>query len=486
MSALISAATTELKTIHQKRERIGQISDRLNAILFDADGKTPRNYTADEANEFDRISAEGAALKAEVQQWNATASRTQLANDMKLYADGPQDLRQSKVDPNPEETLRNAKNDFARGRYTLRFTDNSDGRGHENAYIAGLSILATCGGGAIRDWANGKLSGKGLRTESLSPYQGEDGNSMGGYLVFPEFERTIIILRELYGVAQRKFYKIPMGSDTLQIPRRSGGTSVYYPGENSQLTESAMAFSQLTLTAKKYAQLTRWSTELNEDAVISMADLLAGEAAYQFTKAEDTNGFVGDGTSTYGGVTGILYKLANTVAGVSASGSLFKAASGHTTVAATTLADWNAVAGGLPLYADARAEWYMHRASFYQGILPLLEAAGGNIAIYLSDGAPLRFLGYPVNVVQAMTAVASQSAGAGKVAGLPAILGDMSVTGYMGVRRGVTVRSSDQRYIEFDQIALQVTERVAINCAVGDSVDSVNNAGPMVALQLFF
>ena len=44
----------------------------------------------------------------------------------------------------------------------------------------------------------------------------------------------------------------------------------------------------------------------------------------------------------------------------------------------------------------------------------------------------------------------------------------MQMTSYMGVRRGVKVVTSDQRFIEFDQIAIQATQRVAINNVLGD------------------
>ena len=74
-----------LQEIHAKRERIGQISDRLGAILNNADG-TPRQYTADEAVEFDKLTAEGTSLKAEVQTWNVHATRQQLADDTKAAA----------------------------------------------------------------------------------------------------------------------------------------------------------------------------------------------------------------------------------------------------------------------------------------------------------------------------------------------------------------------------------------------------------------
>jgi hypothetical protein len=41
-----------------------------------------------------------------------------------------------------------------------------------------------------------------------------------------------------------------------------------------------------------------------EDAIISIADDLAEEIVYAFSLKEDQCGFIGDGTSTYGGIVG--------------------------------------------------------------------------------------------------------------------------------------------------------------------------------------
>jgi HK97 family phage major capsid protein len=500
----MAEALNQVKTLQEKRARKGEIANRCNAILWiDGDkNKGPREYNADEGNEFERLAVEHKALKAEIDADNGRLTRQQLAMDMLLDADKPENQALAhRQNPDVEAARQKDDDDFARGRYTLRHFPNKDGHGHARAYEAGLALLGRGDyGNPCRQWASRKArefrgslsryraSDGGLDIEKLAPFAGEDANAAGGYLVPPEFEATIIILRELYGVAQREFFKMPMASDTLQVPRRAGGTTVYYPGENSQLTESAMQFSQLTLTAKKYAQMTRWSTELSEDSVISIADLLAGECAYQFTKAEDLNGFNGDGTSTYGGVTGIIYKLLNTTGGLSNAASLVAAAATHTTVGTTTLADWNKIVGLLPLYADARAKWYMHKSVFFGGIVPLLEASGGgNIANLMIDGYPKMFLGAPVVFTQAMvnsaTALGSGN-GVGTVISVPALYGDMNVTGYMGMRRGVTTRTSWERYLEYDQVALQVTERVAINAAVGDSVAPATVPGPMLGLQL--
>jgi HK97 family phage major capsid protein len=433
-------------TITEQCDRLAAIKGEMEGVLNAA---KDRPLSAEEATSFDALDKEADGLV----EFSETA---RPGPTLESPPDATQSLRQ----------LRN-------GTYRLRNLPDE-----KLAYQCGISFLARCGTGAMQDWAKQKCANAGMNLESLTPYQSEDGNVSGGYLVFPQFEATLINLKEQYGVLQREAFKVPMASDTLIIPRRAGGTTVYYPGENTQLTESSMKFDQVQLFAKKYAQMTRWSTELNEDSVIAMADLLAGEMAYQFAKAEDANGFNGDGTSTYAGTVGLLTKFKSGTNGVIPTASVVTA-TGHTTLGATTLVDWNNVVGTLPLYAEGRAKWYMHKTAFFGGIVPLIEAAGGNIANYLVAGAPLKFMGYDVVFCQAMPTNSSLT-----TATYGVVLGDMSITSYMGTRRGVTVRTSDQRYIEFDQIAIQSTQRVAINNVVGDSVAPTSVAGPMVCLKL--
>jgi hypothetical protein len=49
----------------------------------------------------------------------------------------------------------------------------------------------------------------------------------------------------------------------------------------------------------------------------------------------------------------------------------------------------------------------------------------------------------------------------------------------MGERRGIRVKTSDDRYFEYDQIGIQATERVDI---VVHDVGDATTAGPIVAL----
>jgi HK97 family phage major capsid protein len=397
-------------------------------------------------------------------------------------------------------------------RFFRPYGDSSDNRlaNRQAALDAGLTMMAlglpNC---PERDWALGKLRSRhgepreffnsfGQRAERLgfntiAPFASEDVDAGGGYLVFPEFEAELINLKEQYGVLQQEANKTAMKSSTLQIPRRAGGTTVYYPEENTQLTASQMQFDKVQLVAKKYAQLALWSSELDEDSVINFMDMLTAEMAYQFARAEDFNGAQGDGTSTYAGVVGFLQALASGKNGIVPTASLvtITAAASLTTPAlclagqttAQILGFLNNLVAILPVYAEGRAKLYCHKTMFWQFFAPVIEAAGGNIAMYLTAGIPLRFLGYEVKVMQAMPTFSQvNGAGAANVQ-IGAVLGDMLYTCYMGTRRGVRTISSKERFMEFDQNAMQCTQRVAINNVTGDSVLPLQQAGPMVGLQ---
>jgi HK97 family phage major capsid protein len=474
--------------------------DRFNALR--AELKTVQDaaeqagaYSPENKARFDKLAAEATALKKEILGADAVTQGQQLLREFDEAADSPapRQLQPEQV----EQQLKADRKNYLRGTYKPRnFKLGSREENHRAAYDSGLVMLARTGSGAIQEWSRLRCAERGIDLLQISPFMGEDGQATGGYLVFPEFEATLIDLKEEYGVIGRNAMRIPMTSDTKLVPRRAGGTAVYYPGENGQIPASAMNFDQVQLIAKKYAQLSLWSTELNEDAVVNFADILAAEMAYQFAKAEDFNAAQGDGTSTYAGVVGFLQALVSGKNGISPTASVFTPASGNgtTTVAALAAATtangggfvtWNKVLGALPVYAEGRAKWFMHKTVFWTGIAPLIEAAGGNIAMYLSTGIPLKFLGYDVEFMQAMP---NQSAisGASATPALQAVavLGDMGITCFMGTRRGVTVKTSDQRFIEFDQLAIQCTERVAINNVCGDSVAPTVAAGPMVALTL--
>ena len=326
----------------------------------------------------------------------------------------------------------------------------------DQAYAAGMWFRATLfGDAAAADWCRSN----GIHIEKA---QGEGINSAGGFLVPEELMANIIVLREQFGVFRQQCRVVAMGSDTVNWPRRTGGLTANFIGENQSVTESTAGWDNVNLTAKKLAVLTRMSMEIAEDAIISIADWLVGEIAYAFASKEDDCGFNGDGTSTYGGMRGVTTVI----------GSAGKFQQSSSTLTSLVLKDLTSVMGLLPQYALPGAKWFMSQQMFYTVVAAIMAGAGGNRLDILTNPAEPRFLGFPVVFAQKLPIA---TAGSGKV---QILFGDLSKAAALGERRGVTIRRSDHRYFENDQIGLLGTERFDIN--VHDAGDS-STAGPIVA-----
>jgi HK97 family phage major capsid protein len=330
----------------------------------------------------------------------------------------------------------------------------------DQAYTAGMWIKATLfNNAAAQDWCKS-------RGVPISKAQGEGVDSAGGFLVPEELMANIIVLREQYGVFRQECQVVPMGSDTLNWPRRTGGLTASFTGENQSATESTAAWDNINLTAKKCAVLTRMSTEIEQDAVVSIADWLVGEMAYAFASKEDDCGFNGDGTSTYGGMRG------TTVIAVDSSHTFGKFQTSSATLSSLVLKDITTTMGLLPQYAIPNAKFYMSQQMFYTVVANLLAAAGGNRLDILSQGIEKRLLGFPVVIAQKLPISAPGS-------GLVQFhFGDLTKAAMMGERRGVTIKRSDHRYFENDQIGLLGTERFDVNC---HDLGSTTAAGPLVS-----
>ncbi|MGB7933015.1 MAG: phage major capsid protein [Gammaproteobacteria bacterium] len=222
---------------------------------------------------------------------------------------------------------------------------SNDAKGRESAYRAGkwLQAALLMDGDAIR-WC--RDAGMDIEDSIRAAHSGAD-YSRGGVLVPSELAMSIIRLREEYGVFRMRSRVIPMSTDTLTIPRRSGGLTAFCVGEGGEGTESDSTWNDITLTSRKLMVLSRMSSELAEDAIISIADMLADETAYAFALAEDSAGILGDSSSLFGGVRGIVYRFENeTLAGA------IDATSGHDELADVDLSALLLLVG--QLYSDAR------------------------------------------------------------------------------------------------------------------------------------
>jgi len=328
----------------------------------------------------------------------------------------------------------------------------------KDGYVSGLWLASVTG----KQWATDKLDGMGI-LNAMS----EGTDSAGGFTVPDPLANEIIRLVEEYGVFRMYSRVVPMSADTLSVPRRTAGLTCYFPSEGASITASDLTFAQATLTAKKYATLSLMSTELNEDSVISMSSLIAEEIAYAIAVAEDTNGFIGDGTGTYASVSGVADALA--------AGSIKQAATGRDTVAELTLADYHAAKGAQLKVPGRRNVWFVNSDVYENSMAPLMTAAGGNTATDIANGTQPRFLGAPVVFTEVLP---NSSAAADS---LVAYYGDLSLAATMGSRRDVTIKVLNELYAATDQIGIQATSRCAITV---HEVGTASIGGPVTAVQL--
>lgn len=301
----------------------------------------------------------------------------------------------------------------------------------------------------------------------------EGSNAAGGALVPEEFAARVIRLVETYGTFPGSAENVSMSRDTMVIPKRLTGTTAYFVGEGSSVTESEPTYGNVSLVAKKLAVGCRMSSEVVEDTagVVSLADAVATEFGTSLAYKIDLCGWLGDGTSDFGGINGVV----NKIAGAAHTASVVTAASGNTGFETLDIEDFLGVMGKLPIYARQGAAWYVSPAGYAASIARLKYAAGGNTVENVGAGPGESFLGYPVRMVHVMNSTLGVDSAKIKV-----LFGNMALSSIYARRRDFSVRLFDQVYATTDQLLLQGTMRFDVN---HHSLGTTSEVGPVVALK---
>jgi HK97 family phage major capsid protein len=439
------------------REDIDECLAKIDAILAVAKDEN-RDLTAEETAEIDAI--QGTDDKAGILQKLYADEKRAVRMDANQQArvrtvggrvlDAQQNASTASDEPKAIKVPATAKRHGS-----LKHFKGQDAEA--NAYLSGRFLMAAIGN---HEPSKAWLADHGIRMAHSS-----DDNSKGGYLVPEVLENVLIDLKEEFGMFRRYAMNWPMSSDVSLVPRRVSGFTTYFVGQNETITPSTTTLDQIRLEAKKLAALTQFSSELNEDAIISVADFYAREFAYALAVKEDQCGFLGNGTSAFGGIVGLENALAD--GSIAIAGSI-------TTAAALTLANFEAVVAKLPEFPGIQPAWYIHKALYHTTMGRLQVAAGGNTVSDIGNGPVMQFLGYPVRFIQTLPSAAATNV---KIA----YFGDLAMAATMGTRRGVTLRADESIYFAQDALALRVTERFDINV---HERGTATTAGPIIALQM--
>ena len=399
-----------------------------------------RDMTEDEGKRYDAFIAERKALDVNI------ARRKELAA---AKADISKPEERKTVSAQPQTAELNFKTITpARSAIRLRAMKTPD-----DAHLMGKWIMGSLFGDVD---ARLHCQKRGLEFRA----QSEGVNTKGGFLVPEVMENAIIDTRAKYGIWRQNAVPKTMSSDTMLFPVKASGLTPYFVGENTEITESSQGWTNVELRAKKLACLAKYSSELSEDAVISLADDLANDMGMAFAEYEDRCGFIGDGTSTYGGMRGLVtwfetYDASGTGYGVSV------AATNHDTYAEYDAADIGAFLRLLPQQYRAGAKLYMSSVTWSAVLERLMIAAGGNTIANVSESVPARYLGYPVVISELLLASATVTTDHSNKSVM--LFGNLPMASLMGDRRGVTIKLASERFIEYDQIGVVGTVRFDIN-----------------------
>lgn len=432
-----------MKSVIQIRNEIAGNIAKAEA-LAELSKQENREFTAEENTEIDAISQQQTVLNTELD--TAIKFEAILATKM------PRESIDKRKEPDPRLTVPlNFKSEFRPGVFKTA----------EAAYNSGQWALATIfGSKRARNYC--KQNGIPLVRNAMST----NDNTKGGFLVPNELAASIIERREQFGVFAQYAAPWTMSGGSETVPRVTGDITSYWGSENTALTASDMTIGGVLLDAKKLTALVVLSDEINEDSIISLAEIIARSVAYKFAYDEDNAGFNGDGTSTYGGIVG--------AAGGLAAGSIATATS-ITTIATLTMAVFETAIGKLKLYPGIQPRWFFHQNTWANGPQRLLDALGGNTNANVAGGTGMMFKGYPVTISQVLLN------GAGTTGQVFGYFGDLGLTSYIGRRRGMTMRSSNERYFENDQVAIKATQRLDINIY---DVGTASESGGLIQLKL--
>lgn len=287
----------------------------------------------------------------------------------------------------------------------------------------------------------------------------------GGYQVPEEFASEVNRIVEDFGLIRKMARKVPMNSDTMNLPRLASSVGVTFPGENTAGTESQPVWDNVQLVAKTAVGLTVASNELLADANITIVDLLAELFAEALAGEEDKQGFAGTGAP----FTGILSE--------SGVNELVLGA-GKDTYAEATGDDYRDLIALVKPWSLQGAGWFLHRTVWAEvqklkdGVSGSYIASASNPVLNPIVGAQGQSFntmavgtiwGYPVYLSDKLPAT-SDLTQTGKAF---AIFGNLNHV-YFGDRQTMTLGISDSATVganntfEMNQSAVRVTERFAL------------------------
>ena len=309
----------------------------------------------------------------------------------------------------------------------------------EQARSFGLFVLSR---GAGRDWA-----AEALKSEFPDVVK-EFGTTEAGNLLPEEYTGRIVDLIEQHGVIERNALRVPMSADTQKYSKKTARMSAAPMDEATALDKTKPTLANRSLVARKWGAYVEVPSEVSDDAVAAIGEMIARDMAQSFALAVDEAGLVGDGSGTYNSITGIIDSL---IAQAIVTGA-------DTTWADLTLANFQEVVSRVTTrtFVNNEAVWIVSPQFFWTVIAKHILASGGVTAAEIEGRRSLQFLGFRVE----FSTVMPTSTAVGEIC---AIFGSIRQGVTFGDRRQLTVKQSEHYKFAEDVLAFLGTRRFDLN-----------------------
>jgi HK97 family phage major capsid protein len=279
-----------------------------------------------------------------------------------------------------------------------------------------------------------------------------------------------------YGQARQYATVYPLGAGTTKLPRLTAGEDDFgflgagrAAGMSAAIGEKRVGVTLVSFDPSKAGGIIRIPFELEEDTFIQLGQFLSRYIARQFAKLEDNTLFLGDGTATYGNISGIIkYAQTNT-------DYLLSLEAGKTKPSDATLDDFRnlrnkvsaAVLSNMAANGQTAAAYYLHPTwdaklvSFNDKNQPFNYQRGNGLAGATLDGFPVRWVG-------AMQPYGTAAAASKQIA----VFGDIAYW-YLGERGSTRIDVSTEVFFATDELAMRALESIDVQALATDAVASM-------------
>jgi HK97 family phage major capsid protein len=267
-------------------------------------------------------------------------------------------------------------------------------------------------------------------------------------------------IRELisdFGVVRRRMSPYPIGMGTAKPARMGTRVAFGSIAMSAPFVEKSPTFGFASLESHKIGGVVRLPREIDEQSIVAMGQFLARYGAIEFSRAEDTWGFLADGGATFEQVHGIVKVARDT-------GHTHVLADTKTKPSDATLDDFRALRTHVDKAAlNGRLSAYYLDTTWESHLPTFRTAAEPTVYQRLPNGSAI-LDGYPIVWTDILTPYGTAAAPDANLA----VFGALSFW-WMGEHGTPRIDTSQHVWFANDQLAVRFIEEIDFDYAAEDA-----------------